>query len=139
MRRANRDLLLRGIPEGWREPLSVAIEADSFGDLADYLAKERMWPDTEIYPAESDVFRALQLTRLDDVRAVILGQDPYYTEGLATGLAFSVPVGKKRPRSLQNILKAREADLSLPVPASGSLEIWARNGVLLLNTALTVR
>lgn len=138
-RRGNRERLLSGIPDGWRAVLQTAIEAESFGDLADYVAEQRSLPETEIYPAERDVFRALQMTRLDDVRAVILGQDPYYTEGLATGLAFSVPEGKKLPRSLQNILKARQADLSLPVPASGALEPWARNGVLLLNTALTVR
>lgn len=74
-RRTNRERLSSGIPEWWREPLKDAIEADSFGDLADYLAQERMRPDTEIYPAESDVFRALQQTRFDAVRAVILGQE----------------------------------------------------------------
>ena len=79
------------------------------------------------------------MTPLAKVRAVILGQDPYYTVGMATGLAFSVPDGCDLPRSLQNILKARNADLGMPMPSSGSLDNWARNGVLLLNTALTVR
>ena len=92
-----------------------------------------------IFPPESQVFAALRLTPLASVRAVILGQDPYYQEGLATGLAFSIPDGFKQPKSLQNILRARHLDLELPIPSSGSLEQWADSGVLLLNTALTVR
>ena len=120
-------------------PLRDAIEADSFGDLADYLAEERSRAETETYPVESDVFRALQLTRLDAVRAVILGQDPYHGEGQAHGLAFSVPAGIKPPPSLRNILDEWESDLRLERPSNGSLEPWARAGVLLLNTVLTVR
>lgn len=136
---ANRERLLARIPEGWRAALHAAIDHGSFGRLADYLVDERLRPDTEIYPAESQVFRALELTRPDAVRAVIVGQDPYYTKGMATGLAFSVPERCRQPRSLQNILRARKSDLGLPISASGSLERWAQNGVLLLNTALTVR
>lgn len=134
---ANRERLLAGIPEGWHEPLRDATEHEAFGRLADSLVA--LWAaGNETYPAESEIFRALKLTPLDTVRAVVLGQDPYPTQGRATGLAFSVPPGRTHPPSLQKILTARNLDLGLPRPISGSLESWARNGVLLLNTALTV-
>lgn len=90
-----------------------------------------------IYPGT--VLTALHLTRLDDVRVVILGQDPYHGPGQAHGLAFSVPDGVKVPPSLRNIFKELHRDLGLPVPASGNLSAWAREGVLLLNSALTVQ
>ncbi len=89
-----------------------------------------------IYPA--DPFRALALTPRDQVRVLILGQDPYHGAGQAEGLAFSVPVGQRIPPSLRNIFKELQRDLGLPVPVSGTLLPWARRGVLLLNTALTV-
>jgi uracil-DNA glycosylase len=89
-----------------------------------------------VYPAQ--VFRALALTPLAATRAVILGQDPYHGPGQAEGLAFSVPVGQKLPPSLRNIFQELQRDLSLAMPSSGSLLPWARQGVLLLNTALTV-
>ena len=138
-RRANRERVLAGIPKDWRTALRNELAGDSFGRLADWLVDEWTRPGTVVYPAERQVFRALELTPLGDVRAVIVGQDPYYTEGLATGLAFSIPDGYDQPRSLQNILRAREYDLGIPVPNTGSLAQWAGNGVLLLNTALTVR
>jgi len=131
--------LIEDIPTDWRDALADAIEAPSFRALEAFQAQERARTDTAIYPPASQIFAALQLTPLAKVRAVILGQDPYYTEGMATGLAFSVPMGCDLPRSLQNILKARKADFGLPMPPSGSLDDWARNDVLLLNTALTVR
>jgi uracil-DNA glycosylase len=89
-----------------------------------------------VYPAQ--VFRALELTPLPDVRVLILGQDPYHGPGQAEGLAFSVPVGVKPPPSLRNIFKELQRDLGLAPPAHGSLLSWARQGVLLLNTSLTV-
>jgi uracil-DNA glycosylase len=89
-----------------------------------------------IYPA--DVFRALALTPLSRVRVLILGQDPYHGPGQAEGLAFSVPDGQPLPPSLRNIVKELQRDLGLPAPLSGSLRSWARQGVLLLNTSLTV-
>jgi uracil-DNA glycosylase len=134
-----RSWLVEDIPEDWRDALTDAVDAPSFRQLDGFLAKERARTDTVIYPRESEVYTALRLTPLASVRAVILGQDPYSQEGLATGLAFSIPDECKQPRSLQNIMKARELDLGLPVPSSGSLEQWARSGVLLMNTALTVR
>lgn len=89
-----------------------------------------------IYPAQ--VFRALELTPLSQVRVMILGQDPYHGPGQAEGLAFSVPGGQPLPPSLRNIVKELQRDLGLPAPRSGCLQGWARQGVLLLNTSLTV-
>jgi uracil-DNA glycosylase len=131
--------VIERIPADWREALAPAIEALSFRQLADFVASERARTDTAIYPPESDVFNALTLTPVASVRAVILGQDPYHGEGQAHGLAFSVPVGTNPPPSLRNILAEWEADTGLGPAPSGSLEPWARHGVLLLNTALTVR
>lgn len=132
-------MLADEIPAGWRAALDDHVDTTSFHALERDLAVERARTDTAIYPPEPGVFAALRLTPFGSVRAVILGQDPYYQEGLATGLAFSIPEGCKQPRSLQNILKARHLDLGLPIPSSGSLEHWATSGVLLLNSALTVR
>jgi uracil-DNA glycosylase len=91
-----------------------------------------------ILPMPSDVFNALAQTPLENVRVVILGQDPYPTPGDAHGLAFSVNHGVPVPRSLANIFKERESDLGLPRPSHGHLDAWARQGVLLLNACLTV-
>jgi uracil-DNA glycosylase len=131
--------LTDGIPPDWRAALAEAIEAPSCRRLADELAAERARTDTVIYPPEALVFNALRLTPLDSVRAVILGQDPYHGEGQAHGLAFSVPAGVKPPPSLRNILAEWESDTGFEPAPSGSLEPWARHGVLLLNTVLTVR
>lgn len=125
------------VPVGWLTALGDVTRTPEFHRLATFLLEERDAAD--VYPTSPDVFAALKLTPLESVRAVILGQDPYHGPGQATGLAFSVAEGCKKPRSLQNILNARERDLGLRRPASGSLERWAENGVLLLNTALTVR
>ena len=127
------------IPPDWRAALADAIEAPSSRDLDHDLAAERARTDTAIYPPEPLVFNALRLTPLDSVRAVILGQDPYHGEGQAHGLAFSVPTGTKPPPSLRNILAEWESDTGLGPAPSGSLEPWARHGVLLLNSVLTVR
>lgn len=90
------------------------------------------------YPPAGRMFAALELTPLDRVRAVIVGQDPYHGPGQAMGLCFSVPAGVRHPPSLQNIFKERQQDLGLPVPRSGDLSDWARSGVLLLNSVMTV-
>ncbi len=92
-----------------------------------------------IYPAQENILNALSHTAPQDVRVVILGQDPYHGPGQAMGLSFSVPQGEKLPPSLRNIYKELSADLGCPVPASGDLTPWADQGVLLLNTTLTVR
>ena len=105
----------------------VALQAKLIGRLAG---------GAVVYPP--DPLRALRLTPLDRVRVVILGQDPYHGPGQADGLAFSVPVGVRLPPSLLNVFKERQRDLGLPLPVDGSLVEWAKQGVLLLNTCLTV-
>lgn len=100
---------------------------------------ERLRKEQVIYPPQDDVLNALAYTAPSDVRAVIVGQDPYHGPNQAMGLAFSVPAGQKLPPSLRNIYKELAADLGCPVPESGDLTRWARGGVLLLNTTLTVR
>ena len=92
-----------------------------------------------IYPAQDNILKALALTAPANVRVVILGQDPYHGPGQAMGLSFSVPEGQKLPPSLRNIYKEMAADLECTAPASGDLTSWAQQGVLLLNTTLTVR
>lgn len=100
---------------------------------------ERMRSEQEIYPAQSDILNALAYTGPDEVRVVILGQDPYHGPGQAMGLSFSVPDGCRLPPSLRNIYKELAADLGCPAPTCGNLTSWAEQGVLLLNTTLTVR
>ncbi len=102
-------------------------------------AVDAMRGDQVIYPAQDDILNALAWTAPGDVRAVILGQDPYHEPGQAMGLSFSVPAGTKLPPSLRNIYKEMAADLGCLAPASGDLTRWAEQGVLLLNTTLTVR
>ena len=92
-----------------------------------------------VYPAQDDILNALAYTAPDAVRAVILGQDPYHEPGQAMGLSFSVPQGQKLPPSLRNIYKEMAADLGCEAPKSGDLTNWAEQGVLLLNTTLTVK
>ncbi|GFN34128.1 uracil-DNA glycosylase [Paenibacillus xylaniclasticus] len=93
----------------------------------------------KVYPAKEDIFKALELTSYEATRVVILGQDPYHGEGQAHGLSFSVKRGVGIPPSLRNIYKELESDIGCKAPAHGSLESWARQGVLLLNSVLTVR
>jgi len=92
-----------------------------------------------VYPPKDQWFHAFECTPFDQVKVVIVGQDPYHGEGQAHGLSFSVPDGIKVPPSLKNIYKELNRDMGLPVPSSGNLEHWAKQGVLLLNAALTVR
>ena len=91
-----------------------------------------------IYPPQGDILNALAYVAPEDVRAVILGQDPYHGPGQAMGLSFSVPKGEKLPPSLRNIYKEMASDLGCGIPVSGDLSAWAQQGVLLLNTTLTV-
>lgn len=100
---------------------------------------ETMRQSETIYPAQDNILNALALTAPSDVRVVILGQDPYHGPGQAMGLSFSVPKGQKLPPSLRNIYKEMAADLGCAAPISGDLTSWAKQGVLLLNTTLTVR
>ena len=98
----------------------------------------KAYQDSEVYPPKEDLFSAFMLTPPEAVRVVILGQDPYHEPGQAHGLAFSVKAGVKLPPSLVNIYKERESDVGVPMSQSGDLTSWAKQGVLLLNTVLTV-
>ena len=126
------------LPGSWQSALEYYTSGADYRNLAEKIASERM--SQTVFPAGGDIFRALELTDLKSVKVVILGQDPYHDVGQAHGLAFSVPEGVKLPPSLRNIYKelAEEYNL-LFVPESGDLSHWAEQGVLLLNTVLTVR
>ena len=121
----------------WLEPLSEEFVQPYMADLRRFLLAERE-AGKRIFPVGSNWFRALDLTPLDEVRVVILGQDPYHGPGQAHGLCFSVPDGVRPPPSLINIYKELKSDLGISPPAHGFLEHWARQGVLLLNSVLTV-
>jgi uracil-DNA glycosylase len=125
------------IPESWRNALEPVLASRPLRALGGFLKAEEAAGKT-IYPPAGTRLAALALTPLPAVKVVILGQDPYHGPGQAHGLAFSVPRGERVPPSLLNIFKEQEADLGLPRPAQGNLESWARQGVLLLNTVLTV-
>ncbi|MGN6356401.1 MAG: uracil-DNA glycosylase [Novosphingobium sp.] len=125
------------VPESWREALGTVLAEKPSRALGGFLKAEEE-AGKRIYPPRGSRLRALELTPLDQVKVVILGQDPYHGPGQAHGLAFSVPQGVRVPPSLVNIYKELESDLGLSRPAHGNLENWARQGVLLLNNALTV-
>lgn len=122
---------------GWLEPLRDQFADPYMAELREFLVAEKA-AGKRIFPAASNWFRALDLTPLDQVRVVILGQDPYHGEGQAHGLCFSVQPGVRTPPSLQNIYKEMEVDLGIPRARHGFLEHWAEQGVLLLNAVLTV-
>jgi uracil-DNA glycosylase len=121
----------------WIKPLSSEFEAAYMNDLVKFLIHEKNRGNT-IYPATHNVFAALNKTPLSSVKVVILGQDPYHGPNQAQGLSFSVPKGEKIPPSLRNIYKELTTDLGLVMPVHGNLESWATQGVLLLNSVLTV-
>ena len=124
------------LPDDWRAALGSAADHDVLAKLEAAVAAER--EDHDVYPSSENVFAAFRLTPYASVRAVIIGQDPYHGSGEAHGLAFSVTPGIKVPPSLRNIFKELRSDLGYEIPTSGSLERWARSGVLLLNAILTV-
>ena len=132
-------MLAELLPAAWREVLPDALAAPSFAALDAFVSAEYAVGDPAIHPPREALFNAFRLTPPEAVRAVILGQDPYHEPGQAHGLAFSVPAGVPPPPSLRNIFKEYAADTGFPPPASGDLSEWARRGVLLLNTVLTVR
>src|SRR4030095_1556295 len=121
----------------WLEPLRAEFDQPYMGELKRFLLAERD-AGKRIFPTGSNWFRALDLTPLDQVKVVILGQDPYHGPGQAHGLCFSVPEGVQVPPSLVHIHKELADDLGKAVPPHGNLEHWARQGVLLLNNSLTV-
>ena len=119
----------------WDEILKNEYKKEYFIELVKFINKE--YQEKNIFPKKSNIFNALRLTDYDNVKVVILGQDPYHGEGEAQGLAFSVPETIKMPPSLRNIFKELENDLGI-IRTKHSLEDWAKQGVLLLNTILTV-
>lgn len=125
------------IDPSWRPALEAEFASDYMARLGDFLRAEKA-AGKRIYPHSRDWFRALELTPLDAVRAVILGQDPYHGPDQAHGLCFSVRAGVPPPPSLVNIFKEQRSDLGIIQPEHGFLEPWARDGVLLLNSVLTV-
>ena len=129
--------MVQVLPDSWERWLGAEFQAPYMQQLKAFLAAEKAARKT-IYPHSSDWFRAFELTPLDEVRVVILGQDPYHGPGQAHGLCFSVREGIKPPPSLVNIYKELAQDLGVTPVNHGHLEAWARQGVLLLNTSLTV-
>ncbi len=125
------------LPATWKAALAEEFAAPYMLELRKFLVEE-MASGRGICPAPDQIFRALWLTELPDVRVVILGQDPYHGEGQAHGLSFSVREGVKLPPSLRNIYAERETDVGVAPSASGDLTGWAKQGVLLLNAVLTV-
>ncbi len=126
------------IEESWKRALAGEFEKPYFAELVRYLHEEKA-QGRRVYPPGREIFKAFELTPVSEVRAVILGQDPYHQQGQAEGLSFSVPEGMPAPPSLRNIFREIESDLGIRMSGYPHLEKWARQGVLLLNTVLTVR
>jgi uracil-DNA glycosylase len=125
------------LPSDWAGILQHATQSASYEKLQSFLESER--ENQEIFPSQSEVFTAFHLTALDQLKVVILGQDPYHDVGQAHGLSFSVKKGIKVPPSLVNMYKELKSDLGLSAPTHGNLTDWAKQGVMMLNTVLTVR
>lgn len=121
----------------WKAALAAEFKKEYYQQLYAFVKEE--YETHTVYPPSGDIFNALHLTPLKDVKVLILGQDPYHEPGQAHGLCFSVKEGVQIPPSLVNIYRELHDDLGCPVPGHGNLEAWARQGVLLLNTLLTVR
>lgn len=126
------------VPQSWAKILKEELKKPYLVRLKAFLVQEKLAGHI-VYPSEMNIFQALSLTPFDKVKVVLIGQDPYHGPGQAHGLSFSVPKGVAIPPSLQNIFKEIHDDVELPIPSSGNLEGWARQGVLLLNATLTVR
>ena len=126
------------IEQSWKNALAGEFEKPYFAELVRFLHQEKA-AGKVIYPPGSQIFHAFDLTPVPDVKVVILGQDPYHGPGQAMGLSFSVPDGIPAPPSLKNIFKEIEDDMGVRMSGSTNLEKWAREGVLLLNSVLTVQ
>lgn len=123
----------------WDNVLQGEFEKEYYIKIRNFLAREYKNPNYPTYPDMYDIFNAMKITDYNCVKAVILGQDPYHGPGQAHGLSFSVKDGIQPPPSLVNIFKEYSNDLGYPIPKSGDLTKWAENGVLLLNSVLTVK
>ncbi|MBA5876576.1 MAG: uracil-DNA glycosylase [Nitrosomonas sp.] len=131
--------MLPPVPSSWKQLLSKQLNSLNYRDLELFLDQEAVAGEV-ILPGPRDIYAALRETRFDDVKVLLLGQDPYPTPGMAHGLSFSIPSHiRSFPPSLKNIYKELQDDLGCRIPNNGCLEPWARQGVLLLNTVLTVR
>lgn len=128
---------LTQVPPDWVPVLKDEFDKAYFKQLAEFLTEERK--QYTIFPPENEMYTALNLTPYEQVRALLLGQDPYPTPGHAHGLCFSVKTGVKHPASLRNMFKELKEDLGCTIPNHGYLEPWARQGLLMLNAVLTVR
>ncbi len=125
------------IADSWKNILNDEFDKTYYKDLMDFVNLE--YKNTTCYPQEKDIFAAFDFCAFNDVKVVVLGQDPYHGEGQANGLCFSVKDSIKQPPSLVNIFKEIKTDIGKDYPNSGNLERWAKQGVLLLNATLTVR
>ena len=125
------------IEKSWQIILDDEFQSDYFASLKSFLVEEKS--KYVVFPPGKDIFSAFNHTPFDNVKVVIIGQDPYHGEGQAHGLCFSVPDGIRKPPSLVNIFKEIKDDLGYEIPESGNLEKWASQGVLLINATLTVR
>ncbi len=125
------------IGNDWDSILKEEFEKEYFKEIMEFIDEE--YSSKTVYPPKDEIFNAFKFTPSSEVKVVILGQDPYHEEGQAHGLAFSTPEGRAIPRSLKNIFKEIEDEYNYPIPDSGCLEKWAKQGVFLLNTVLTVR
>jgi uracil-DNA glycosylase len=125
------------INESWKNKLHDQFTAPYFSQLKGFLVTEKK--QYAVFPAGNQIFAAFNHTPFENVKVVIIGQDPYHGRGQANGLCFSVSPGIAKPPSLVNIFKELQTDLGIPIPQSGNLEPWADQGVLLLNATLTVR
>jgi uracil-DNA glycosylase len=126
------------IEASWKIALAGLFEKPYFSKITAHLKTEKAL-NSIIYPKGNLIFNAFEQTPFDEVKVVILGQDPYHNPGQAMGLSFSVPDGIKTPPSLVNIYKELNKDIGMPIPTTGNLSKWAQQGVLLLNAVLTVR
>ena len=125
------------IEQSWKEHLSYEFEKPYFSNLIEFVKTE--YSSTKVYPPGKFIFNAFEKCIFDNTKVVILGQDPYHGYNQANGLSFSVNDGVAMPPSLQNIFKEIKEDLAIAIPRTGNLERWAEQGVLLLNSTLTVR
>ena len=125
------------LPEDWNNRLQDEFNKNYFKELVSFMDEE--YDKHSCFPPKNKVFSAFNQCSFEDIKVVIIGQDPYHDNGQANGLCFSVADGVKHPPSLKNIFKEIETDLGKQIPESGNLERWARQGVLLLNATLTVR
>ncbi len=126
------------IEESWNQFLENEFGSPYFKEIKEFLVSEKN-ANHLIYPPDSKVFSAFELTPIERLKVIIIGQDPYHGGGQAHGLSFSVPEGIRVPPSLRNIFKELHSDLGITISSSGNLENWAKQGVLLLNATLTVR